>query len=396
MDMNVRSFGGETLLSSTVGINANGDPDNSCPFDHSAGRDLATKVLGCTSGDTQALGGGISYVAPGMKGQYTQELIFGAEYEVMPDVTVGANYVHRSLPSVIEDMSTDGGSNYLIGNPSANYDDEAGKLEAQANALMTGSDADRSLAALYQSRASQLRAVKFVDPPSRNYDALQVSAKTRATRNSLLTATYTYSRAMGNYPGLFSTETNQLDPNITAQYDLPDLMPNRYGPSGLDRPHNLKVDGFYQFDLEKAGLLILGASVRAQSGVPSNTLAAHPIYGQDESYLLPRGAIYRSPASATVDTHVSYGYQLGKTTRLEGFIEIFNLFDQQPEVSVDETYTKSSSLPIVGGDVQDLPHAKATIGRRQTSSVIIKNLNYGKTTARQTPLTGQLGFRLTF
>jgi len=395
MDMNVRAFGGETILSNDVGVNVAGSRDNSCAYDHGA-TDLTSKLLACAPGNSQALGGGINYVAPGMQGQYTQELIFGAEYEIAPDFTIGANYIHRTLPRVIEDMSTDGGRNYLIGNPSENYDAEAAKLDAQASALMGGSEADQSLAALYKSRAKQLRAVKSFDPPSRDYDALQLTAKTRATRNSLLSATYTYSRARGNYPGLFSTETNQLDPNITSQYDLPDLMPNRYGPSGLDRPHNLKIDGFYQFDLKKAGLLILGTSVRAQSGVPGNTLAAHPIYGQGESYLLPRGAVYRSPATAQVDAHVSYGYQLGKTTRLEGYVEIFNLFDQQAETSVDPTYTTDSALPVVGGDVNDLPHAKATIDRAQSARAVIKNLNFGKTTARQAPLTGQLGFRLTF
>jgi hypothetical protein len=285
---------------------------------------------------------------------------------------------------------------FLIGNPSANYDDEAATLDQQADRLMGGSDADRSLAALYRSRASQLRAVKSFDPPSRNYDALQVTAKTRATRNSLLNATYTYSRSRGNYPGLFSTETTQLDPNITSMYDLPDLMPNRFGPSGLDRPHNLKVDGFYQFDLRKAGLLIVGASLRAQSGVPGNTLAAHPVYGPGESYLLPRGTEYRSPATMTLDTHVSYGRQINKTTRLEGYFEIFNLFNQQDETSIDETYTNDSSLPIVGGDSGDLSHAKTNVDGRQTSATVTRNLNYGKTFSRNRPLTGQIGFRLTF
>jgi hypothetical protein len=257
-------------------------------------------------------------------------------------------------------------------------------------------EANDSLAALYRSRATQLRSVKNFDPPSRNYDALQVSAKTRATQNSLLLATYTYSRAVGNYPGLFSTETSQLDPNITSQYDLPDLMPNRYGASGLDRPHNLKVDGFYQFNLKKAGLVVLGASVRAQSGIPGNTLAAHPIYGQRESYLLPRGALYRSPASMTIDTHTSYGYQLSKDVRIEGYLEIFNLLNQQPEMSIDDNYTTNFALPIVGGDAGDLAHAKTNVSRRQTPNVVNKNQNYGKTSARQNPLTGQVGFRLTF
>jgi outer membrane receptor protein involved in Fe transport len=391
MDMNIRGFGGETTHVSLVGLDVNGERDNSCPFDQSSGSSLAQSVLGCSVSASQAIGGSIAYFAPGTKGQYTQELILGGEYEVMPNLTIGANYIHRSLPSVIEDMSTDGGSNFLIGNPSANYDDEADRLDDLAMA-----EANESLAALYRSRASQLRSVKRFDPPSRNYDALQVSAKTRATRNSLLLATYTYSRAIGNYPGLFSTETTQLDPNITSQYDLPDLMPNRYGASGLDRPHNLKVDGFYQFDLKKAGLVILGASVRAQSGIPGNTLAAHPIYGQREAYLLPRGALYRSPASMQIDTHTSYGYQISKDMRIEGYLEIFNLFNQQPELSIDDNYTTNFALPIVGGDRGDLDHAKASDDRRQTPNVVTRNLNYGKTATRQNPLTGQVGFRLTF
>ena len=75
---------------------------------------------------------------------------------------------------------------------------------------------------------------------------------------------------------------------------------------------------------------------------------------------------------------------------------IDHLFDQQAETSVDPTYTTDSALPVVGGDVNDLPHAKATIDRAQSARAVIKNLNFGKTTARQAPLTGQLGFRLTF
>src|SRR5262249_46175946 len=158
-----------------------------------------------------------------------------------------------------------------------------------------------------------------------------------------------------------------------------DLMPNRYGPSGLDRPHSMKVDGFYMFNLKKAGVLVTGVSVRAESGIPSNTLAAHPVYGADESYLLPRGALYRSPMTTEVDTHISYGYQLSRTTRLEGFIDIFNLLNTQDELSVDETYTTQVALPIVGGDASDLAHAKMTTQEgRQTGQIVEKNLNYGK------------------
>lgn len=391
MDMNVRAFGGETAIIQVAGVDSSGNLNNSCPFDHGS-PNLINGVLGCTPGQKHTLGGGITYVAPGLQGQYTEEFILGGEYEVLPDITVGANYIHRSLPRVVEDMSTDGGNSYFIANPSENYDSQAADLDKLAM-----NTADPNLKALYQSRANQLRAVKNFDPPSRNYDALQLVARKRPTGSSLLQATYTYSRAKGNYPGLFSTETNQLDPNITSQYDFPNLMPNRYGPSGLDRPHSVKVDGFYMFNFQKAGLLVTGVSLRGQSGIPANTLAAHPVYGPDESYLLPRGALYRSPFTTEVDTHISYGYQVNKTTRLEGFVDIFNLLNSQDELAVDGTYTVQNSIPIVGGDKSDLSHAKVTTDEgRQVGTIITKNLNYGKLNARQTPLTGQLGFRLTF
>lgn len=390
MDLNIRSFAAETLMQSTVGVNRNGATDGSCPYDHGS-PDLVTGVLGCAAGQQQVLGGGLSFVAPGLKGQYTQELILGAELEVMPQLSVAASYIHRTLPRVIEDMSTDGGNTFLIANPGADYERDAAKLDAQAAQM-----ADPQLAALYHARAAQLRAVKSFDPPYRRYDAIELTARTRPTPQGLLLATYTYSRSVGNYPGLFSTETSLLDPNVSTQYDLPDLMPNRYGPLGLDRPHNLKVDGFYQLDLAKLGVVTLGASLHAQSGIPANALAAHPVYGPGESYLLPRGLIYRSPVDATVDTHVSYGYQLSPTVRLEGFVDIFNLFNAQPEIAVDQVYTPDAALPIVGGDAEDLAHAKATDNGRQVPTTVTKNLNYGKTSLRQAPLTGQVGFRLTF
>jgi hypothetical protein len=341
------------------------------------------------------LGGSTEYVSPGIKGQYTQELVLGTEYEFIPEFKFGASYIHRSLPNIIEDISTDGGNNYLITNPSTDQNAEADKLEAQAMAEMA-SDPDK--AELDQSRADQLRFVNRFDKPSRNYDALQFTATQRFTRNSLLLASYTYSVSKGNYPGLFSTETNQRDPNLTSLYDLPELMANRYGNMGLDRPHNLKIDGFYAFDLKTAGILTLGGSFRVESGVPKNTLGAHPIYGADESFLLARGDIGRSPATASLDTHFAYGYQVNKTTRVEAFVNVFNLLNSQDQLSADDTYTIDSANPIVGGDAEDLQHIKKIDpgSSLEVNEGVAVNKNYGKLDVRQAPRNVQLGFRLTF
>jgi hypothetical protein len=196
---------------------------------------------------------------------------------------------------------------------------------------------------------------------------------------------------------LFSTETNQLDPNITSLYDLPDLMANRYGPLGLDRPHNLKIDGFYQFDLKQAGLIVVGTSVRAQSGIAHNVLAAHPVYGDSESYLLPRGSVVRSPVTSNVDIHLSYGRKIDKDRTLEAFVNVFNTLDQQDELGVDENYTFNNALPIVGGDMNDLKHAKSLPnGATMSNTTLQPNLNFNHTNANTVPRSFQFGMRLTF
>jgi hypothetical protein len=407
MDINVRAFGGEMINLQQVNFNrrtsAQGGYDPNCDVNHTAnmtGAQLAEILNMCQDRFQQAtLGGGYEYVSPGLQGQRTDEYILGAEFEVMPDLTVGANYMHRSMPMVIEDISTDGGNTYLITNPGHNFDDEADDLMAQANQLMSSSDPkDVALGELYAHRAEQLRYVKEFEKPVRNYDALVITAKERPSRNSLLQASYTYSKSKGNYPGLFSTETLQQDPNLTSLYDLPELMANRYGYMGLDRTHNFKIDGFYAFDFKKAGALITGVSWRTQSGIPHNALGAHPAYGASESYLLPRGSFPRSPVQSAADVHLSYKYSFNKNTALEGFVDIFNLFNQQGEVDVDETYTIDGAVPIAGGTPEDLEHIKAIdlATGIETDTTVTKNKNFGKLNARTSPRSVRLGFRLTF
>jgi hypothetical protein len=398
-DINVRSFGAEIddiqntnnsqLQPGQTGYNP------ACNVNHMAGQNPASVLKNCTDlGTASLLGGGTEFVAPGITGQYTDELVVGAEYEVLPDVKLSAFYTHRTIPVVIEDMSADNANNYLIANPGKDYDSEAATIATRAAAAMSAGN--KALADTLNQEATSLRFIKKFDPPSRNYDAFTVRAEQRPSRQSLLVASYTYSVERGNYPGLFSTETNQLDPNITSLYDLPDLMANRYGPLGLDRPHNVKVDGFYQFDLKEIGLVTVGSSIRAQSGIAHNALAAHPVYGDGESYLLPRGSIARSPLTTDVDIHVSYGRRLDKNVTLEAFFRAFNLFDTQDELNVDENYTFDNALPIVGGDRGDLAHAKSLTDGVTKNQTLRPNLNFDHVNTLTTPRSFQFGMRLTF
>ena len=73
------------------------------------------------------------------------------------------------------------------------------------------------------------------------------------------TAAYTRSRAEGNYPGLVSYDNGQIDPNLSSQYDLFELLANRRGHLTQDRPHYVKLDTYRSFSLGSAGKSKSGA-----------------------------------------------------------------------------------------------------------------------------------------
>jgi outer membrane receptor protein involved in Fe transport len=377
MDINSRAYGGEVDNVSLL------DPSACDPFD---------PVATCNEeGDgfqgSFDYGGGEQLVTAGLGAQYLDEIVVGGEYEILPDLKLGASYIHRDLGRVIEDVSSDGGLTYIVANPGEVDEGAVAELRRQAMAA-----ADPNDAAFLTYKADAFEGVGAFDQPKRTYNALQITAERRFTRSFFLSASYTYSELQGNYPGLFSHETGQLDPNLTAMYDLPELMANRYGPLGADRPHLVKVDGFYRLLLDRIGFFTFGASMRAASGLPINALAGHPGYGLGESYVLPRGAMGRMGLTTRVDTHLAYGRALTDGTRIEAFVDVFNLFNQQPEVLVDENYSYEDANPIVGGDRNDLQHVKALYTGRRPEL----NPNYGNTLQRQNPLNARFGLRLLF
>ena len=393
MDMNNRSFGGGVEQSERSA--APGDIiNNACPVDHAPGVIPSQVLQSCTSfAETSLVDGRPEYVAPNLNGQHVDELVLGGEYELTSSIRLGLTYTHRSIGDVIEDMSTDGANTFVIANPGRNYAAEAAALEAQAEQDILATP----LGAHLEQEARQLALLKEFDPPSRNYDAVTFRVDATPTHHSLVTASYTYAAERGNYPGLFSTETNQLDPNITSQYDRPDLMANRYGPLGLDRPHRLELDGFYRFDLGNRSAITTGVSLRGQSGIAHNALGTDPSYGSGETYLLPRGSIARSPFTSQLDVHLAYRHRLGRTMFVEAFADIFNLFDQQDELTVDENYTFDTTTPIVGGDMTDLAHLKShgSTGL-QSNETVTPNKNFDHTSALTPPRSVRLGVRLSF
>ena len=346
-------------------------------------------------------GGEFGKVAPLIKGQYSQEVVAGIQYDVGADIVLGATYIHRDLGRVIEDISPDGGHTYIIANPGeaadpnaiADWQKKVDAKTAEVNAAQPGEQKDKLIKERddLATTISLYKAAANFEKPRRDYNALVLTAQKRFSYNFIVLASYTYSRTIGNYPGLFQASNGQLDPNISTQYDLVELLINRNGPLPNDRPHNFKLTGAYNIPMGVAGTLNIGINFSALSGAPIEVLGRHPTYGANETFILPRGSGGRMPTLTTFDARIAWSKQMGKLFRAEVSLDVFNILNQQGITAVDNAYTASRVLPLQNGSYDDLKNLKSIDG-----SAPLLNPNYGQATAYQQPLSLRLGARITF
>ena len=132
---------------------------------------------------------------------------------------------------------------------------------------------------------------------------------------------------------------------------------------------------------------MVGLGALARSGRPNNTLGAHPVYGQSESFILPRGSAGRTPAVTRFDLHLGYRRRLSDGTFVDAFIDIYKLFNQRTALLQDQDYTLDPVEPIIGGDKPDLPHLENVLG-----APVTRNPNYLARPSTRTPSPAGWGF----
>ena len=410
LDINTRSFGGEVTYDQLYSSKLCGETNNMSA--QIGGPDGLGCAMSSAAGDqrNRLLGASGELVAPGIKAEYLDEFIAGFEYEVIDDLKIGVAYRHRDFGRVIEDVSTDGANTYIIANPGDWSSQEQSKMEAQIAATDDPTEKQR-----LQNQLSLFEGIRIFDKPSRVYNALEFTVTRRFSKSLYVQGSYTYSRNEGNYPGSISYDNGQIDPNISSQFDLVELLENRVGPLPTDRPHYIKLDAYYTFDLKKAGDLTFGIRFRALSGIPQNALAGHYLYGPDESFLLPRGELGRGDFDHGIDLHVGYGKKLGKNMRIEVYADVFNLYNQQGTFAVDEEYApyykllgigpngapyggeQQNANPVSGGTYSDLIWVKEIDSNGVEHNIPIgRNPDFGNTISRYAPADARFGVRLTF
>ena len=265
-------------------------------------------------------------VDPDLKSAANDEIVAGAEYEILANARLGLSYTYRNLVRTVEDMSNDEANTYFIGNPGEGIADTFPKAK-------------------------------------RTFHAVTVSFTRTFSDLWMAQASYTWSRLTGNYDGLFRPEDGQLDPNLNSTFDLKSLLLNQDGNLAGDVTHNIKVFLAKEFVIVPSFSITTGISFNAASGPPINYLGAQVTYGPGQAYILERGAGGRLPWVTSLDARLSFNFRVSKDSVLTASVEGFNLFNSQRPITVDQNYTFDNVGPVIGARNGSVPAPNGAIVR---------------------------------
>ncbi len=257
LDIDIRAFGGEIAC-----FCYNFDPS---PANRIAGSDGSARA--------QLLGSSTEPVDPNLRGQDINEVLVGGEYEVAPNLSVGAKYMRRDLGRVIEDFLVPSEGSYFIANPSAGRWDRKWRSTA-------------SLGLRPRERRNS-RA----PPAKRINDSVEFSARKNFSNNWQLLASYVWSKLEGNYDGTFQNSTGQLDPNINSAFDYADFLVNAQGKLSNDGRTRSRWTAVTSSRSGPVNGLNLALSTHWFSGTPLNAYGYSFAYANWEYYLTPRGSL---------------------------------------------------------------------------------------------------------
>ncbi|MBI3668772.1 MAG: TonB-dependent receptor [Acidobacteria bacterium] len=207
---------------------------------------------------------------PNIKPQQQHEWVLGTDWAITPSLGLEVRYARKRLDWAIEDMALTDDLGFYIGNPGTDF----GDLVRRITPPDTGVVGDPGHPA---ECATCPRGPKAI----RRYDGLEFRLTKRASSRWFGSVSYTYSKLEGNYSGLSATTITdggfggRHNPNNDRSFDLPNMSFTAHGqfmdgPLPTDRPHTLKLFGWYALKWFHQETTI-GLSQLAFSGTPRET-----------------------------------------------------------------------------------------------------------------------------
>jgi outer membrane receptor protein involved in Fe transport len=311
LDMNIRAINGESYLikqwyspkqyTSGTFVNPTGSPIRADFFQNNSS-DLTF----------------ITPLADGLKAQYQDEFSFGTDYQFATLWKFGVNLTDRELKRVIEDFGvfsdpSDPSSltSYVIGNPGEGFFGQ-----------------------------------KY-EKPKRYYRAAELTLQRARANNWQLYSSFVYAQAKGNYEGLYISGYDQLDPNITALYDIPSFLANAQGKLRADKPYQFKVHSSYSFPFG----LTIGEGFLYSAGIPISAQGPEIVngYGDGTIFMKARGSEGRTPNYWNFDLHADYTlpFMASAGRGLSLIVDAFNVFNQHKVLEVDQDYIYEGMDPAL-------------------------------------------------
>jgi outer membrane receptor protein involved in Fe transport len=320
----------------------------------------ASAAQGAAGTTTHFLQEGVSadQIDPSVKAMYVNEAIAGVEYQAAPGLSIGARYIHRDIPRVLEDVQQFPIVAFDLGLPGTQ----------SVNYVLTNPGPNTPVSGDLGASFEQ---------PIHSYNAVEFTADKRFANRWALQASYRYSRLRGTYEGFFRDDNGQSDPGISSLFDFPTNDPSytaigvpQFGYSGdvrflgalgagplpLDRPNEVKAYGNYSFNMG----LNIGAGIIISQGRPLTGLAANPVYDSPgEIPISVRGAgfqtvdglLTRTPTEYDTNVHADYRLKLNDRQHIVLLADIFNLFNRQ--IPLDYDPNTQTSFPIANPDFGD-------------------------------------------
>ena len=360
LDMNIRAVNGERYIITQY---VNGATLNSSNWFNPSGSPLATNgPWGVRRVSTLTA---ITPLDEDLKSQYEDQFIIGGEYQFRPAWSVGARFIDRELRRIIEDIGTFTNpddplelTGYVIGNPGEGF--FGGPF----------------------------------DSPTRSYKAVELTLQRALTNNWHLNSSFVYARASGNHEGLYMSGYDQLDPNITALYDIPSFLPNSDGKLRSDKPYQFKLYGAYSFDWG----LTLSEGFLLSSGVPVSVQGPEIVngYGDGTIFLQPRGSGGRTPAYWNLDFHADYKVPLGRmgaNRNVSIILDVFNVFNRNEMLERDQDYIYEGMDGIEAWQAESNLDA---FGNPKFNSSLPKSPYFDTPILFQAPRSMQVGVKFTF
>jgi outer membrane receptor protein involved in Fe transport len=305
-------------------------------------------------------------IADGIKLPQRVEVKLGYDQQISATTTLGIHGTYRKLTNPMEDSelgywdpTLDAKGNPLGWTPS----DPADNVGGQA-IIWNPKASGVSWTSPFSGQKVTVGATGY--PEAYNeYKSIDLSY-TYKTSSQLLFVGYTWSRNYGSYEGLISPSNGQADGNITASFDYPPYVGTGLLP--IDRTHSIKAYGFQKFMVNSKDYVTVGFNLLSQSGTPislqddgstsygnapgtgnGNGAGDPGGYGNSSFANGQMGQYGRTPWQTKVDLNVQYTKFLSNNMKLSPYVQLYNVFNARPTMTVFEQATDVLGNPSATG-----------------------------------------------